>query len=72
MSVRATAAQIADDGRREALALRERLLGRISGAIWKVGAIDDASMRALRANSEASFRELDRMIENQWIDGARA
>ena len=67
--LRATAAQIADRWEAvefEALALRERL-GRISGAVWKVGAIDDASRRALQANTEASFGELDRMIENQWV-----
>ncbi len=33
-----------------------------------MGAIDDASTRALRANSEVAFCEIDRMIENQWIE----
>jgi hypothetical protein len=68
--LRATAAQISarwEAVEAEALTLRERL-GRISGAVWRIGAIDDASTRALRANNETSFGEIDRMIENQWVE----
>jgi hypothetical protein len=72
--LRPTAAQIAERWEAidaQALTLRERL-GRISGAVWKVRAIDDASTRALRANSEAAFNELDRLIESQWIEYSAA
>jgi hypothetical protein len=68
--LRATAAQISarwEAVEAEALTLRERL-GRFSGAVWRIGAIDDASSRALQANSDTSFRELDRLIETQWVE----